>query len=74
MTKSVVPWAERAGFASQTRDGRLIGRFNPALQSPVVGGSFPAHSAVARSVGLPDQVVRALAADQMPGDVATARG
>ena len=28
-----------------------------------------AHSAVARSVGLPDQVVRALAAGQMPGEL-----
>ena len=32
------------------------------------------HSAVARSVGLHDQVVRALAAGQMPADVAAAQG
>ena len=31
-----------------------------------------AHSAVARSVGLPDQVVRALAAGQMPGELSAA--
>ena len=31
-----------------------------------------AHSAVGRSVGLPDQVVRALAAGQMPGELSAA--
>lgn len=31
-----------------------------------------AHSAVARSAGLPDQVVRALAAGQMPGELSAA--
>jgi 4-carboxymuconolactone decarboxylase len=85
------------------------GSVQPALQSPVIGGSFLriqaveeentsltpqvrqvvilavgavwrsayelyVHSAVARSIGLPDQVVRALTAGQMPGDVAAAQG
>ena len=40
MTESVVPWAERAGFASRTDDGRFIGPFNPSLLSPVTAGSF----------------------------------
>jgi short chain dehydrogenase len=40
MTKSVVPWAERVGFASQTSVGRFIGPFSPALQSPVICGGF----------------------------------
>ena len=40
MTESVVPWGEHAGFATQTSDGRFIGPFNPALQSPVISGSF----------------------------------
>jgi hypothetical protein len=31
-----------------------------------------AHSAVARSAGLPDQVVRELAAGQMPGELSAA--
>jgi 4-carboxymuconolactone decarboxylase len=104
MTKSAVPWAERAGFASQTSDGRFIGPYNPLLQSPVISGSFLhyqaveqentsltpqvrqvvilavgavwrsayelyAHTAAARSVTLPDQAVRALAAGQMPGEL-----
>jgi 4-carboxymuconolactone decarboxylase len=40
MTESVVPWAERTGFASRTEDGRFIGPFNPALLSPVIAGRF----------------------------------
>jgi 4-carboxymuconolactone decarboxylase len=107
MTHSVVPWAERAGFASRTDDGRFIGPFNPALLSPVTGGQFLAfqaaeeqntsltprerqvvilavgavwrsdyelyaHSAVARTAGLPAETVRALAAGQMPGDLSAA--
>lgn len=40
MTESVVPWAERVGFASRTDDGRFIGPFNPSLLSPVTAGSF----------------------------------
>ena len=46
MTKSVVPWAERAGFASQTGDGRFIGPFNAALRSPAIGGCFLDFQAV----------------------------
>ena len=40
MTESVVPWAERVGFASRTDDGRFIGPFNPSLLSPITAGSF----------------------------------
>jgi hypothetical protein len=40
MTKSVVPWSEHAGFASQSSNGRFIGPFNPALHSPIICGSF----------------------------------
>jgi 4-carboxymuconolactone decarboxylase len=107
MTKSVVPWAERAGFASRTDDGRFIGPFNPSLLSPVISGQFLAfqaaeeqntsltprqrqvvilavgavwhsayelfaHSAAARTAGLPAETVRALAAGQMPGDLSAA--
>ena len=40
LTQSVAPWAERAGFASRTGDGRFIGPFNPAPLSPAIAGSF----------------------------------
>jgi 4-carboxymuconolactone decarboxylase len=33
-------WADKAGFASRTREGRLIGPFNPMLSSPEVASSF----------------------------------
>lgn len=104
MTESVAPWGDRVGFDTQTSDGRFIGPFNPALQSPVVCGSFLqfqaveeqstsltarvrqvviltvgavwesayelyAHSAAARSVGLPDQAVRALAAGRLAAEL-----
>ena len=38
--KTMVPWAERAGFHSKTPDGKLIGPFNPVLFSPALGGAF----------------------------------
>jgi 4-carboxymuconolactone decarboxylase len=107
MTESAVPWAESAGFQARTKDGRFIGPYNPALQSPVISGSFLAfqfaeqkntsltprmrqvvilavgavwhsayelyaHSAEARTIGLPGQVVQALAAGQMPGELSAA--
>jgi 4-carboxymuconolactone decarboxylase len=107
MAKSVVPWSEHAGFASQTNDGRFIGPFNPALRSPVICGSFLefqaaeeanssltprvrqiviltvgavwhsayelyAHSAAARTVGLPDRVIQTLTHGQMPGELPAA--
>ncbi len=108
MTRSVVPWAERAGFASRTQDGRFIGPFNAFLLSPVIAGSFfldfqfseeestsltpqvrqvvilavgavwrsayelYAHSAAARTDGLPAEVVKALAAGQMPTELSAA--
>ena len=107
MAAWVVPWGERAGFATQTSDGRFIGPFNPVLQSPVIGGSFLAfqaaeekntsltrrvrqvvilavgavwgsayevyaHSAAARTAGLPAEVVGALAVGQLPGQLSAA--
>ncbi len=108
MVESVVPWAERAGFASRTKDGRFIGPFNAFLLSPAIAGSFfldfqlteeedtsltprvrqvvilavgavwrsayelYAHSAAARTVGLPTEVVQVLAAGQMPAELSAA--
>jgi hypothetical protein len=46
MTKSVVPWGERTGFATQTSGGRFIGPFNLVLQSPVIADSFLHFQAV----------------------------
>jgi 4-carboxymuconolactone decarboxylase len=46
LTTSAIPWAKRAGFASQTSDGRFIGPYNPLLQSPVISGSFLHFQAV----------------------------
>lgn len=40
LTRSVVHWAERAGFASRSGDGLFIGPFNPALLSPAIAGRF----------------------------------
>jgi 4-carboxymuconolactone decarboxylase len=57
MAKSVVPWGEQAGFATQTSDGRFIGPFNPALQSPVVCGGFLRFQLVEEeSTSLPPRV------------------
>ncbi len=40
LTRSVVPWAERAGVASRSGDGHFIGPFNPVLLSPAIAGRF----------------------------------
>ncbi|MBV8317948.1 MAG: carboxymuconolactone decarboxylase family protein [Planctomycetaceae bacterium] len=40
MTKTVLPWAESAGFQVCTEDGRLIGPFDPTLLHPEITGSF----------------------------------
>ena len=37
---TTVPWANGAGFQSMTRDGRLIGPFNPFLLNPAVASKF----------------------------------
>lgn len=42
-----VPWAESSGFLAKLPDGRVIGPFNVALQSPEIGSAF----AKLRSVG-----------------------
>jgi 4-carboxymuconolactone decarboxylase len=57
MSRSVVPWAQRAGFQSRTKDGRFIGPFNPALLSPAIAGSFlDFQFAEERSTTLSDRV------------------
>src|SRR5262249_16887496 len=40
MTRTVLPWAESAGFRACTEDGRFIGPFNPTLLHPEITGSF----------------------------------
>ena len=38
--KEAVPWAESSGFTAALPDGRVIGPFNVALQSPEIGAAF----------------------------------
>ena len=38
--KTMVPWADEAGFRSKTLDGKLIGPFNSILFSPGITDSF----------------------------------
>ena len=38
--KTMVPWAEKAGFEAKTPDGKLIGPFNSILLSPEITDSF----------------------------------
>ena len=40
INKQAVPWAQAAGFVAKLDDGRLIGPFNVALQSPEIGAAF----------------------------------
>ncbi len=40
MDQTFAPWAERAGFAAKSLDGRYIGPFNPMLFSPEMGMAF----------------------------------
>jgi 4-carboxymuconolactone decarboxylase len=40
INEQAVPWAQAAGFVAKLDDGRLIGPFNVALQSPEIGGAF----------------------------------
>jgi 4-carboxymuconolactone decarboxylase len=37
---TVLPWAERTGFAATATDGRLIGPFNATLLSPSIAAEF----------------------------------
>lgn len=39
-SSEVVPWAQRAGFMIQSREGALIGPLNPSLESPEISASF----------------------------------
>ncbi len=38
--RTMIPWAEKAGFQSTTEDGTLIGPFNPILLSPEISPAF----------------------------------
>ena len=40
INRTMVPWAEQAGFQSTTGDGRLVGPFNPVLLSPGIAQGF----------------------------------
>ena len=40
LDKTMVPWADEAGFRSKTLDGKLIGPFNSILFSPDITDSF----------------------------------
>lgn len=39
MQDSMLPWAQRSGFAAQTPDNRLLGPFNAFLYSPELGAA-----------------------------------
>jgi 4-carboxymuconolactone decarboxylase len=38
--KEAVPWAQSSGFIAALPDGRVVGPFNLALQSPKIGAAF----------------------------------
>jgi 4-carboxymuconolactone decarboxylase len=38
--KEAVPWAQSSGFIAALPDGRVVGPFNLALQSPQIGAAF----------------------------------
>ena len=40
INRTMVPWAEAAGFKAKLQSGELIGPFNTILASPEVGGAF----------------------------------
>jgi 4-carboxymuconolactone decarboxylase len=40
INEQAVPWAQSAGFIAKLDDGRLVGPFNIALQSPEIGAAF----------------------------------
>jgi 4-carboxymuconolactone decarboxylase len=40
LNRTWVPWADSVPFQSKTKDGRLIGPFNPILFSPAISSSF----------------------------------
>jgi 4-carboxymuconolactone decarboxylase len=42
---TVVPWAQRGGFAATDADGRLIGPFNPSLLNPSIATALLALQA-----------------------------
>jgi 4-carboxymuconolactone decarboxylase len=40
LNSTAVPWAQASGFVAKSDDGGLIGPFNVALHSPVIGAAF----------------------------------
>ena len=56
--ESMVPWAERAGFAAMTADGRLIGPFNATLLNPPIAAVFLKLQAAEEKYTSLDQRVR----------------
>ncbi len=40
ISRTMVPWAEAAGFKAKLESGELIGPFNTILASPELGGAF----------------------------------
>jgi 4-carboxymuconolactone decarboxylase len=58
MQESVVPWAQRNGFAATTDDGRLIGPFNATLLNPRIAAEFLKLQAAEEKSTSVDQRVR----------------
>src|ERR1700761_2208314 len=57
ITATVVPWAQRGGFAATDADGRLIGPFNPSLLNPSLATALLALQAAAEiHTSLPERV------------------
>ncbi|MEH2184410.1 carboxymuconolactone decarboxylase family protein [Nostoc sp.] len=61
MNQTAVPWADSAHFQSKTKDGRLIGPFNPVLFSPRLTSAFLELQAIEeKHTSLSDQVRQVL--------------
>jgi 4-carboxymuconolactone decarboxylase len=57
ITATVVPWAQRGGFAATDDDGRLIGPFNPTLLNPPIATALLAlQGAEEKHTSLPERV------------------
>ena len=55
---SMVPWAQGAGFAAETADGRLLGPFNALLYNPEMGAAQLNYLATERDATQLDARVR----------------
>jgi len=58
ITATVLPWAQRDGFAATDADGRLIGPFNPSLLSPSIATALLALQAAEETHTSLDKRVR----------------